>query len=230
MVEAFQKLEETQAYLGYYQYGTGYGVLLCCGGIREVEAAYAYWRQRDVYRGPVARYWKRQIENSSQMIAHRERVIALLNEALAPLRAATTNVAPRGRCELTYLINRTEVFRDVLAALNDFRRGIVSFDDAFVHRKETEPDAFGVQLMASLDTLRCSREQLQAATRKYSEIIDHVSDLVALYHLNARVLLGTDLAISLLQDVADYHRGKPYLKKIPFERLYPPRPDQGAEE
>ncbi len=230
MVAAFEKLEDTQAYLDYYEYDGGYGVLLCCTGIREVGAAYAYWQQRDVYRGPVMRSWKRRIDNATDMIAHREHAIALLDQALVHLRAATNNVAPRGRYELNYLINRTEVFRDVFAALNDFRRGMVNFDDAFVHRQESEPEAFRARLAASLDTLRCSREQLQGATRKYSEIIDHVCDLAVLYHLNARVLLGTDLAISLLQDVADYHNGKPYLKRIPFERLYPPRPDQGSEE
>ncbi len=230
MYQAFLKLEANQTYLDYYEYDGGYGALLCCSGIREVSAAYAYWQQRNVYDGPVRRAWKRRIDNATDMITHHEGSIALLNEALLHLRAATSNVAPQGRYELNYLINRTEVLRDVFAALNDFRRGMVSFDDAFVRRKETEHEAFVAQLSSSLDTLRRSRAQLEAATREYSQIIDHVCDLAVLYHLNARVLLGTQFALALLEDVANYHRGQPYLQKVPFERLYPRRPDEGVQE
>ncbi|HEV2392967.1 MAG TPA: alpha-glucuronidase family glycosyl hydrolase [Verrucomicrobiae bacterium] len=230
MYQAFLKLEANQAYLDYYEYDGGYGVLPCCGGVREVSAAYAYWQQRNIYDGPVMHSWKARIDNSTDAITHHERSIALLNQALDHLQAATTNVAPRGRYELNYLINRTEVLRDVFAALNDFRRGMVQFDDAFVHRKEMEHDAFVAELTASLDTLRRSHDQLEGATRHYSQIVDHVSDLAVLYHLNARVLLGTEMAISLLENVADYHRGQPYLHKVPFDHLYPPRPDMGAQE
>src|SRR2546430_8364757 len=38
-----------------------------------------------------------------------------------------------------------------------------------------------------------SSRQVQAATRKYAEFMDHPSDLGVLYHLNARAILGFDL-------------------------------------
>jgi hypothetical protein len=230
MTQAFQKLEENQACLDYYEYDGGYGILTCCGGIREVASTYAYSKQRNVYDGPIAAAWKLRIDNATDAITHHERAIVLLDAALAHLRAATTNVAPHGRYELNYLINRTQVFRDALAAVNDFRRGMVEFDDAFARRGQLEHDAFAAKLDASLEVLRRSRAQFESATREYSQIVDHVSDLAVLYNLNSRVLLGTRLALSFLEDVANYHRGEPYLEYVPFERLYPRRPDEGTQE
>lgn len=230
MIQAFQKFEEAQAYLGYYEYEGGYGILPCCSGIREVSAAYAYWQQGNIYDGPIAKGWKGRIATATDAIAQHEGAIALLNEALAHLQAARANVEPPGRYELNYLINRTEVLRDVFAGINSFRRGLVEFDDAFTARGQCDHTAFVAQLEASLDTLRQGRARLEDATRHYSELIDHVSDLAVLYHLNTRVLLGTQLTISLLEDVANYHRGLPYLREVPFERLYPRSPGQGFQQ
>jgi len=230
MYQAFMKLEENQAWLGYYEYDGGYGVLLCCSGIREVNAAYQYWRQKNPYAGPVMRSWKRLIAGSADAIARREGSITKLNEALAHLQAALPKVAPPAAQELNYTINRTESFRDCLAALNVFRRGMMNFDAAFRLHDQLSEDAFVTQLEASLAMLRSGHEQLKEATRKYGEIIDHVCDLAVLYHLNARVVLGTDLAIQHLENVVNYHRGKPYLRKVPFDHLFPQRPDKGADE
>ncbi|HVV72322.1 MAG TPA: hypothetical protein VHI52_12630, partial [Verrucomicrobiae bacterium] len=230
MFSAFMKLEENQELLGYYEYDGGYGVLLCCSGIREVNAAYQYWRQKNPYAGPVMRSWKRLMAGSADMIARREASIKLLNEALVHLQAASSKVAPQGQHELAYLINRTEVFRDCLAALNTFRRGMVTFDDAFRSKSELGEAEFVARLQDAMITMHDGHTHLEAATRKYSDIIDHVCDLAVLYHLNARVVLGTDLTLQFLQNVVNYHLGKPYLAKVPFEHLFPPRPDKGAED
>jgi hypothetical protein len=231
MYQAFMKLEENQAWLGYYEYDGGYGVLLCCSGIREVNAAYQYWRQKNPFAGPVMRSWKRLMAASADAIARREGSIARLNEALVHLKAASGKVTSPGAArELEYLINRTETFRDTLAALNAFRQGMVSFDAAFRHRDELGQEAFVAQLESSLAMLRAAHEKLESATREYSQIIDHVCDLAVLYHLNARVLLGTELTIQHIENVVNYHLGKPYLRKVPFDHLFPQRPDKGAEE
>ena len=228
--QAFMELEQNQSLLGYYEYDGGYGVLLCCSGIREVNATYQYWRQKNPYAGPTMRSWRKLMAGSADMIARREASVTLLNSALAHLQAGSSNVAPQGEHELRYLINRTEVFRDSLLALNTFRRGMVSFDEAFRLRPGLKEDEFSGRLEAGLKLMRDGHEQLKAATRKYSEIIDHICDLAVLYHLNARVVLGTDLSIRFLQNVLNYHVGKPYLEKVPFDHLFPPRPDKGAED
>lgn len=230
MLAAFLTLEQNQSLLGYYEYDGGYGVLLCCSGIREVNAAYQYWRQKNPYGGPTARSWKKLMAGSADMIARREASIKLLDEALSHLHAAASMVAPQGRAELTYLINRIEVYRDSFVALNTFRRGLVSFDEAFRTKSALGEDSCAQRLQASLAILRDGHEQLVAATRKFSTIVDHVSDLAVLYHLNARVVLGTDLTIQFLQNVVNYHLGKPYLQRVPFDHLFPPRPDKGAED
>ena len=63
---------------------------------------------------------------------------------------------------------------------------------------------------------------MQAATRHYAEMIDHPSDLGVLYHLNARGVLGFDLARQWMRNVVNFHKGKDYLEPVAFERLFSP--------
>lgn len=229
MYEAFMKLEENQAFLGYYGFEGGFGLLPCCGSIWEVNATYQFARQKNPYAGPIVGTWKRLVAAAPDAIARREGSARLLNEAAGHLRAASSKVPAHAQYELKYLINRTEAFRDCLLAMNTVRRGMVSFDKAFQSRDPLGNEAFCAQLERSLSTVREGTEQMKQATRKYSEVIDHVSDLAVLYHLNVRLVFGTDLINRFLQDVANYHLGKPYLQKVPFERLYNQRLEKESE-
>jgi hypothetical protein len=232
MLAALLKLEENQQYLGYYNFDGGYGTLNCCGAAREVRAAYRYSRQKNPYAGPSTAEWTNFIAASTESIDRREGSIRLMNQALELMIKASSKVSPGGKPELSYLINRTEVFRDTLAALNTVRRGFMAFDDAFKSKgKEDFKQAqFVAQLESGLAITREGQAQLQAATRKFSEHIDHVSDLAVLYHMNVRLLLGTDYAIQHLENVVNYHQGRPYLKYVPFEKLFPIRPDRSYGE
>jgi hypothetical protein len=230
MSKALLKLEENQLYLGYYEYEGGYGILLCCSGTREVNAVYNYYKQKNPYAGPTVAAWQHLIDQAPAFIAKRERSIRLLNEALAHIQAASVKVLPQGRPELEYLVNRTETYRDFFVALNNFRRGIVNFDAAFRHREQLGQERFVAQLEASLATMRSAFDELKATTWKFSQLIDHVSDLAVLYNVNARMILGTDLSLQFLENVVNYHRGKPFLKPVAFERLFLPRPDKGIEK
>ena len=230
MYEAFVKLEENQAFLGYYGFEGGFGLLPCCGSIWEVNATYQFARQKNPYAGPIVGTWKRLVTAAPDAIARREGSARLLNEAAGHLRAASPKVPVYAQYELKYLINRTETFRDCLVAMNTVRRGMVSFDKAFQSRDQLGNEAFCAQLERSLSTVREGTEQMKQATRNYSEIIDHVSDLAVLYHLNVRLVFGTELINQFLQDVANYHLGKPYLQKVPFERLYNKRLEKESEQ
>jgi len=232
MYRAFTRLEKNQEYLGYYTFDGGYGVLQCCGPLREVHAARRYWRQKNPFGGPTAPAWTNLIFNTSDYLSRRQGSVQLLTEALELMEAERANVASHGRQEWRYLVNRTRSFRDVFVGLNQVRRGFVMFDDAFRGRGKgaAGQEQFVAQLEASLATVREGIAILQSATRTYSEIIDHVSDLAVLYHLNARVLLGMELSAKALENVVNYHRGKPYLEPVPFERLFPIRPDRGSED
>jgi len=61
---------------------------------------------------------------------------------------------------------------------------------------------------------------MRAATKKFAELIDHPSDLGALYNLNARGIVGFDLVTALIRNVVNFHQGKPYLDHVPFEKLF----------
>ena len=232
MLAALLKLEENQQYLGYYNFDGGYGTLTCCGAVREIQAAYRYSRQKNPYGGPSTGAWTNLVASTAEFVDRREGSIRLLNQALELMKKASGKVAPRGKVELNYLVNRTEVFRDTFSALNAVRRAFSTFDDAFKAKAKGEATQaeFVAQLEASLAMAREGKAQLQAATRKFSEHIDHVSDLAVLYHMNIRLLLGMDYTIQHLENVANYHRGRPYLRHVPFERLFPMRPDRANGE
>lgn len=229
MYEAFMKLEDNQAFLGYYGFEGGFGLLPCCGSVWEVNATYQFARQKNPYAGPAVASWKRLMAAASDVIARREGSAKLLNEAAGHLQAALPKVPAHAQYELRYLINRTEAFRDSLIAMNNVVRGMVSFDKAFQSKGQLDNKAFCAQLEQSLSVVREGNEQMKQATRNYCEIVDHVSDLAVLYHMNVRLVFGTDLINQFLQDVANYHLGRPYLQKVPFERLYNQRMETEPE-
>jgi hypothetical protein len=186
-----------------------------------VNAVHKYFQQKNPFAGPNVRAWQHLIAQSPAFIAKREGSIRLLNEALELLRSAAPKVAAPSRHELDYLINRTESYRDLFAALNIYRRGMVNFDSAFRHKEQLGEESFAAELESSLVTMRQGFDQLKSATGKFSEIVDHVSDLAVLYELNSRLILGTELSLQFLQNIVNYHTGKPFLTEVPFERLYP---------
>ena len=67
-----------------------------------------------------------------------------------------------------------------------------------------------------------SLTQVRQATAKHSEMVDHTSDRAVLYHLNARAVLGFRLVRDWMENVVNYHRGKPYVRHVEFERLFSP--------
>ena len=125
------------------------------------------------------------------------------------LRSRRPRVAPHSRPELEYLVNRTESYRDLFAALNIYRRGMVNFD-----YRVSAPGELGQRNLwpAGIEPRHHARGLwwAKAATQKFSRLMDHVSDLAVLYELNARLILGTELSLQFLENVVNYHRGQPY--------------------
>jgi hypothetical protein len=223
MQRAFSILEDHQIHLGYYSYGTPtYGTLPCCTGLTEVNRAHRYSQRKNPFAGPTSDSWSEFVVRSSGVIRRYEASIALLNRALDEMRAASAKVAPRGTYELGYLINRTEAYRDFMKALITSRRAYLSFDEAFDQKKLLSQKEFVARLDESMRLFQAASDQVREATEKYAEMIDHTSDLVVLYHLNARAVLGFDLVQKWMQNVVNYHKGKSYLNPVPFERLYSP--------
>jgi len=102
------------------------------------------------------------------------------------------------------------------------RKSFQSFDQAIQRQHSESHEQFVADLTKALDGFSQASQRVQAATREYSEMMDNPSDLGVLYHLNARAVLGFDLIFQTMQNIVNYHTGKPYLQHIPWERLFSP--------
>jgi hypothetical protein len=100
------------------------------------------------------------------------------------------------------------------------RKAYLAFDKAFREREAVSHPQFATNLEAALQMFAAAREQAQAGTTEYAQIIDFTSDLEALYHLNVSTDLGLDLVYQWMRTIVDFHRGKLYTNHVPFEKLF----------
>jgi hypothetical protein len=222
MYRAFTALEENQEYVGYNRYPYYYTAMNCCTSLPEVYVAHRYFLQPNLFDGPTIPEWKSFIVAAPDTIARFEGSIGYFNKALEAMHAATPDVAPQGEYELRYMINRTESYRDYLRAIVTLRRAFLSFDQAIQRQHSESHEQFVADLTKALDGFSRANQQVQAATREYTEMMDNPSDLGVLYHLNARAVQGFDLIFQTMQNIVNYHTGKPYLQHVPWERLFSP--------
>jgi len=220
MYNAYMALESNEAWLGYYSYG--YSTMNCCGALEEVSRIYDYSKQDNPYDGPTGPRWEGFIAKSPDVITRYQGSMQWLDQALGSMRAALPNVAPQGKYELGYMINRTESYRDYIQSLITIRKACLDFDQAFHDRAQAPHQQFLANLDRSMGEFDLANRQVQAATRHYAEIVDHPSDLGVLYHLNARGVLGFDLARQWMRNVVNFQKGKDYLEHVAFERLFSP--------
>ena len=55
---------------------------------------------------------------------------------------------------------------------------------------------------------------------KWSEIIDHPSDLGVLYRINLFMVTGTELSYELIRNIDNFHHGRDYVQPVPFEKIF----------
>ncbi len=220
MYRAFMTLEKKKAYLTL---GTveGYpSTFDCCAALPAVRVAHEYSQQDNPFDGPKGSQWKQFIATAPVEIGIFEHSITLVDEALTSLHAAEPKVAPQGKNELAYLISRTESNRDAMRAQITERKAFLAFDRAFQERAAVSHAQFVGDLEASLQQFAAAYQQAQAATTEYAQIIDHTSDLEALYHLNVGTVLGLDLVRQWMQTIVEFHEGKLYTQHVPFEKIF----------
>lgn len=220
MYRAFMTLEKKKEYLTLGQtleYPTTFS---CCAALSAVHLAHEYSRQENPFDGPKGPEWKQFMVTAPVEIGIFEHSIALVEEALTSLHAAEPKVAPQGKHELAYLISRTESNRDDMRAQITERKGFLAFDRAFQERATVSHTQFVTDLEASLKMFEAARQQAEVATTEYAQIIDHTSDLEALYHLNVGTVLGFDLVRQWMQTIVEFHEGKLYTKHVPFEKIF----------
>ncbi len=225
MYQAFMTLEENQAYRTGETQGFGSEpeptTLTCCGAVPEANVAHEYSFQKNPFDGPTGGRWMGFIQTAPAVIEVFEGEIAYLDKALASMHAAESKVAPQGKHELSYLIIRTEAYRDGMLAEITERKAFMAFDKAFGMKPTVSHEQFVAQLEASMKLFAEAQRQAQVATEKYAEMIDYPSDLETLYHLNAGTVMAFDLITQWMQKIVNYHEGKPYTQHVPFERLFP---------
>lgn len=221
MMAAFRKLEENEEYMGWI----GRSNFNCCGVLPEVSVAYHLYRQPNPYDGPLntATF----MSNNQERIDQFERSRELLGQALAHLDRAAPLVAPRGRTEIAFLRNRTESYRMLLDTLATARRGYVAFNEAFRLRSRMPYAEFQKRLDASMALFTEARKKGRATTEKFAGFMDHDSDLGVLYRANLFLVTGLELVEQTMEDLVNFHHGRPYTRAVAWEKIYPGFPTFG---
>src|SRR2546429_4991641 len=122
MYRAFMALEDNQEYVAYNSYWYLYTMMNCCTSLPEVHMGHRFFTQPDAFDGPTISDWKGFITELPDTIVRFQGSIGYLNKALEEMRAALPDVAPHGDYELRYTINRTESYRDYIAARGNIDR------------------------------------------------------------------------------------------------------------
>jgi hypothetical protein len=214
MEKAFAALEANEEFLGW----TGAYNFPCCSPIDEVVLAWQYARQPNHFDGP--RDWYQFISDSHEQIRKFTRAAAYLGEALEALRAAGPQVAPHGREEFAYLLNKTESYRLLFQTLVALRQAYIAWDEAFRRRGAVAYPAFVDQLEAALGRFAEARALGRRATEHFAAIIDHPSDMGVLYRANISLVIGLELTEQTMANVVHFHRGRGYTAPPQWSRIF----------
>jgi hypothetical protein len=214
-LKAYEILEENEEYLNW----TGRGNFGCCGLPREVGIIRAYSEQGDPYDGPTFAAWAGFLDKVRDEPLYYIHSANLLRQALSHFEQAEKVAAPGSRAELDYLRNKTEAYALYLDTLTALDKAYLEFDAAF-RARAGNPAEFKQKLDHSLDMFREGRRMSIAMATKFSEIIDDPSDLGVLYRINVYMIDGTDVVVKFMQNIDDFHHGKPYLNPVPLEKVF----------
>jgi hypothetical protein len=214
-LKAYQTLEANEEYLGWI----GHSNFPCCGLPREIGIIQGYADQGDPYDGPNFTGWDGLLDRARVEQIYFTHSAHLLREALSHFELAETVAAPGSRTELAYLRNKTEAYAMHLDDLVVLEKAYLEFDAAFKARAEN-PAEFIQKLDHSLEMFREAHRMSIATATKFSEIIDDPSDLGVLYRLNVYMIDGTDVVLKFMQNIDDFHHGRPYLNPVPLEKIF----------
>jgi hypothetical protein len=217
MLKAFETLEKNEEYLGWTQ-RNNFG---CCGPPRELRMAYEYYKQPDPFDGPNFAGWQSFLNESHSQIYYFSESVKLLKEALEDLQGARTEAKPRSEAYSAYLINRTEAYILHLETLMSWEQAYIDLGSAFQARKQGLDEAeFVKRLDRDLQSFEDTQAKAQATAKKWSEIMDHPSDLGVLYRINVFMVMGTELATQLMRNIDNFHHGRGYMQPVNFEKIF----------
>jgi hypothetical protein len=217
-LKAYQILEENEEYLSW----TGRSNFPCCGVPYEIGIIQSYSEQGNPYDGPTFAGWAGFLDHARDESLYYAHSAALLRQALAHLERAEKQVAPGSRSELAYLRNKTEAYAMHLDTMVQLEKAYLEFDAAF--RARGAGNEFVQRLDHSLEMFREAQRMATAMATKFSEVIDDPSDLGVLYRINVYMIDGTDIVVQFMQNIDNFHHGKPYLNPVPLEKVFAPLP------
>lgn len=217
MLDAFRVLEKNEELLGW----TGGGNFGCCGPPKELDIAHEYSKQPNLFDGPRIRSWQPFINQARDGVATFSGSIKMLHEALADMESAKSLAAPRSQPYLAFLINRTEAYILHLETVIAWQQAYIDFDSAFQLKGQGAGQAeFVKQLDASLTSFQTAHAKAVATAEKWSELVDHPSDLGVLYRIDTFMVTGTQLTVDLMQNVDNFYHGRDYVKPVDFNKVY----------
>jgi len=224
-LKAYQTLEENEEYLGW----TGRGNFPCCGVPYEIGIIQSYSEQGNPYDGPTFSGWAGFLDHARDQSLYYTRAAGLLRKALGHFELADKQVAPGARSELAYLRNKTESYAMHLDTLVQLEKAYLEFDAAFRARATGNREEFMRRLEHSLEMFQEAQRMARAMATKFAEIIDDPSDLGVIYRINVYMIDGTDIVEQFMQNINDFHHGKPYLHPVPLEKVFTalPRTQRG---
>ena len=224
MFRAFMALEEKEFNTSGPNSGGPNKDMPCCAPTNELRLAKRYAAQPNPYDGPAFKGWQDYIRLAPSTLQAYSRDIRLLERALEHMETAAVTVAPRGRDQLDYLRNRTEAYIWHLKASIDVVAGYVELDRAFKIDPLKRRAEFLQRLDGSLAKFQNAPVLARYAARKWTEVTDHVSDLGGLYRINLFMITGTDLIAKFVENIVNFHHGKPYLNRVAWEKVFSPLP------
>ncbi|MGO8735657.1 MAG: alpha-glucuronidase family glycosyl hydrolase [Terriglobia bacterium] len=217
-LKAYQLLEENEEYLSW----TGRSNFPCCGVPYEIGIIQSYSEQGNPYDGPTFAGWAGFLDHARDESLYYAHSAALLRQALAHLERAEKQVSPGSRSELAYLRNKTEAYAMHLDTMVQLEKAYLEFDAAF--RVRGTGSEFMQRLDHSLEMFREAQRMATAMATKFAEVIDDPSDLGVLYRINVYMIDGTDIVVQFMQNIDNFHHGKPYLNPVPLEKVFAPLP------
>jgi tetratricopeptide (TPR) repeat protein len=215
-LKAYQVLEENEVYLGW----TGRSNFPCCTVPAEINIIDSYSEQANAYDGPAFAGWSDFLDHARDEPAYYARAAGRLREALEHFQRADRHVAPGARSELAYLRNKTEAYAMHLDTLIELDHAYLEFDAAFRAKSAGRREEFIQRLDHSLEMFRQAHQMSIATATQFAEIIDDPSDLGVLYKFNVYMIDGTDIVQQFMQNIDNFHHGKPYLNPVPFDKVF----------
>jgi hypothetical protein len=215
-LRAYQILEENEEYLGW----TSRSNFPCCSAPAEIAILEAYSEQANIYDGPTFAGWAGFLDHARNESVYYAHSAELLRQALPHFDQAASSVAPGARSELAYLRNKTDAYAMHLDTLVQLNKAYLEFDAAFRARAAGNQDEFMQRLDHSMEMFREAHRMSIATARKFAEIIDDPSDLGVLYMDNVYMIDGTEIIEKFIQNVNDFHHGKPYMNDVPLEKVF----------